>query len=144
MEIPVFDVANLAEDVERGLEQWKHPEGGDHLRGGALGGTEAGEDLKESIEVVAVADRDLHEAEDHDGHNANVEAGLAAIEVGNGTGNSVTRFHLKHYTPEDKGAKDESDDSQRVEIVDIVRLPRRWNRPQQSGPPCRTPSCSRW
>ena len=79
--------------------------------------------LKESIEVVAPADGDLEEAEDHGGDNPNVETCLAPKEVSNGARTFQFRSFLDTISlPEDKAAQDDANHPQGVKVTDQMGI----------------------
>ena len=54
--------------------------------------------LEECIQVIAVADRDLEEAEHHDSHDSDVETCLPTKEVSDGTGRRLGKYNPPYLT----------------------------------------------
>ena len=64
---------------EAACQKWPKPKAGLRSK------TNIASHLEQSKQVIAVADRDLEEGEEHNGHNPDVEARLSSKEVGDGT-----------------------------------------------------------
>ena len=68
---------------EAACQKWPKPKAGLRSK------TNIASHLEQSKQVIAVADWDLEEGEEHNGHNPDVEARLSSKEVGNGTGKGL-------------------------------------------------------